>query len=72
MKQSTQNYGWSKLKMAWEAAKQREKSKWGAGEVLTEICIFRREGTHVCLWLSHVDVWQRPSQYCKVIILQSI
>ena len=27
-------------------------------------------GTHVCLWPSHVDIWQRPSQYCKVIILQ--
>ena len=23
----------------------------------------RREGTHVCLWPIHVDVWQRPSQY---------
>ena len=27
-------------------------------------------GTHVHLWLIHVDVWQNPSQYCKVIILQ--
>ena len=27
-------------------------------------------GTHVHLWLIHVDVWQKPSQYCKVIILQ--
>ena len=72
MKQSTRHYGWSKSKMAWEAAKQREKSKWGAVVVLTEIRIFRREGTHICLWLIHVDVWQRPSQYCKVIILQLI
>ena len=31
---------------------------------------FRSEGTHVCLWPIHVDVWQKPSQYCKVIILQ--
>ena len=31
---------------------------------------FRREGTHLCLWLIHVDVWQRPSKYYKVIILQ--
>ena len=31
---------------------------------------FWREGTHVYLWLIHVDVWQNPSQYCKVIILQ--
>ena len=22
-------------------------------------------GTHVCLWLIHADVWQRPSQYCN-------
>jgi len=27
-------------------------------------------GTHVHLWLIHVDVWQKTSQYCKVIILQ--
>ena len=31
---------------------------------------FRREGIHVCLWLIHVDVWQRPTQYCKALILQ--
>ena len=29
---------------------------------------FKREETYVYLWLSHVDVWQKPSQYCKVII----
>ena len=22
------------------------------------------------LWLIHVDVWQKPTQYCKVIIFQ--
>ena len=27
-------------------------------------------GTHVHLWLNHVDVWQKPLQYCKVISLQ--
>ena len=26
--------------------------------------------THVHLWLIHVDVWQKPPQYCKVISLQ--
>ena len=31
---------------------------------------FKREGTYVCLWLIHVDVWQKPTQYCIVIILQ--
>ena len=27
-------------------------------------------GTHVHAWLIHVDVWQKPPQYCKVISLQ--
>ena len=27
-------------------------------------------GTHVHWWLIHVDEWQNPPQYCKVIILQ--
>ena len=27
-------------------------------------------GTHVYLWLIHVGVWQKKSQYCKSIILQ--
>ena len=26
----------------------------------------RREGTHVCLWLIYSNVWQKPSQYCRV------
>ena len=29
-------------------------------------------GTHVNPWLIHVSVWQKPLQYCKVIILQLI
>ena len=32
---------------------------------------FRSEGTYVYLWLIHVAVWQKPTQYCKAIILQS-
>ena len=31
---------------------------------------YKREGTYVYLRLIHVDVWQKLSQYCKVIILQ--
>ena len=27
-------------------------------------------GTHVHLWLIHVNVWQKPLQYCKLISLQ--
>ena len=30
----------------------------------------RREGTYVYLWLIHDDVREKPTQYCKVIILQ--
>ena len=29
-------------------------------------------GTHVNLWLIHVNVWQKPLQYCEVISLQLI
>ena len=29
-------------------------------------------GTHVHPWLVHVNVWQNPPQYCKVVILQKI
>ena len=29
-----------------------------------------RMGTHVYPWLSHVNVQQKPPQYCKVISLQ--
>jgi len=30
---------------------------------------FKREGTYVYLWLIHVAIWQKPTQYCKAIIL---
>jgi len=38
--------------------------EWEVGEK------FKREGTYVCLWLIHVDAWEKPRQYCKAIILQ--
>ena len=31
---------------------------------------FKREGTYASLWLIHVDVWQKLTQYCKAIIFQ--
>ena len=31
-----------------------------------------RWGTHVTPWLTDVNVWQKPLQYCKVISLQLI
>ena len=30
----------------------------------------RVKGHYIYLWLIHVDVWQKPTQYCKAIILQ--
>ena len=30
----------------------------------------KREGTYAHLWLIHVNLWQKPTQYCKAIILQ--
>ena len=30
----------------------------------------KREGTYVYIWLIHVDAWQKPTQYCKAIVLQ--
>ena len=27
-------------------------------------------GTHIHPWLIHVNLWQKPIQYCKVISLQ--
>ena len=31
---------------------------------------FKREGPYVYLWLIHINVQQKPTQYCKAIILQ--
>ena len=31
---------------------------------------FRREGTYVYLWLIHIAIGQKPTQYCEAIILQ--
>ena len=31
----------------------------------------KRERTYLYyLWLLHVDVWQKPAQHCKAVILQ--
>ena len=32
----------------------------------------RREGAYLFLWLTHADIWQKSTQYCKAIILQLI
>jgi len=31
---------------------------------------FRTQGTYVYLWLIHADIWKKPTQYCKAIIVQ--
>ena len=31
---------------------------------------FKTDETYIYLWLIHVDVWQKPTQYYKAIILQ--
>ena len=31
---------------------------------------FWREGTYVYLWLIQAEVWQKPTQYYKAVILQ--
>ena len=30
----------------------------------------QERGTYVYLWLIHVNIWQKPAQYCTTIILQ--
>ena len=32
--------------------------------------VVQEGGAYVYLWLTHVDAWQKPIQYCEVIILQ--
>ena len=47
---------------------QPRRGRWGGGwEVGGR---FKREETYVYLWLIYVDVWQKPTQYCKIIIIQ--
>ena len=31
---------------------------------------FKREVTYAYLWLIHVDVWEKPTEFYKAIILQ--
>ena len=37
--------------------------------VLRNLHIVLHGETQVHLWLIHVDIWQKPPQYCKVISL---
>ena len=31
---------------------------------------FKRDGTYVYLRLTHIVVWQKPTQHCKAVVLQ--
>ena len=39
-------------------------------EELKSLLMKVKEESYVCPWLIHVNVWQTPLQYCKVISLQ--
>ena len=40
----------------------------GGGKVVWEVGgRFKRKSTYVYQWLIHVNVWQKPTQYCKSI-----
>ena len=43
---------------------KRGGKEWEVGER------FKWKGKYVYLLLIHVDVWQKPTQYCKATILQ--
>ena len=51
-------------KKYWLLEKNIKQNKFGEGGL--------EWGTHVNPWLIHVNVWQKPLQYCKVISLQLI
>ena len=51
-----------KADAVWQPTGVRWSGRWEEG--------FKRKGAYVYLWMIHVDVWQKPLQYCNVIILQ--
>ena len=47
------------------------KREWNTSEMdFREIKEIQCQGTYVYLWLIHVDVWQKPTQFCKAFILK--
>ena len=55
---------WSEIKIPHAPRCGQKKKLCGVGRRV------KREGTYVYLWLIHVNVWQKPTQYCKAILLQ--
>ena len=65
---------WNRLPVQVRCMRQGAQG-WCTGMTLRDGWGGRREGgsgwgTHVHPWLIHVNVWQKPLQYCKVISLQ--
>ena len=62
-----------KMDSQWYFAVCLRELKWGSvttqrGEMRREVGgMFKRERTYVDLRLIHVEVWQKPTQYCKAI-----
>ena len=52
------------LKSQCSGTTQRDGVVGGGGKVVQD------GGTHVSPWLIYVGVWQKPLQYCKVLIFQ--
>ena len=46
---------------------KRKIEGWGGRKVGGQV---KREGIYVYLRLIHADVWQKPAQFCKSVILQ--
>ena len=62
----------SKIDSQWEFSVWRRELKSGDNLEGWEVGgKFKREGKYVYLWQIHVDLWQKPTHYCKAIILQS-
>ena len=61
------------LKSIWGKHESEEGALWNPRGVGMEWEMggrFKREGIYAGLWRIHEDGWQKPAQYCKVIILQ--
>ena len=70
---------WNKYTIKGETDHQPRLDAWDKCSGLVHLDGVEREagggsrwGTHVNPWLIHVNVWQKPLQYCKVISLQLI
>ena len=66
-----------KIDSQWESAIWLREIKWGLGNNPEGWDgegdgreVQERGDTYVYLWLIHVDVWQKPTKFCKAIIPQ--